>query len=153
MPAEAIYSNLRVHMDPYWFTELIGAGLKIQTELTSFPRLMDEVSLVKFPLHNRRMTVFRAKQTGDALSYLREIIENIRVADWSTFNEEAAASHIFMHSTKCEESKRACYKILSESPQGDTKSLIAKIQAIEAFPDKETSVKPIQLREGEGVRK
>ena len=31
VPAEAIYSNLRVHMDPYWFTELIGAGLKIQT--------------------------------------------------------------------------------------------------------------------------
>ena len=46
VPAEAIYSNLRVHMDPYWFTELIGAGLKIQTELPSFPRLMDEVSLV-----------------------------------------------------------------------------------------------------------
>ena len=99
------------------------------------------------------MTVFCAKQTGDALSFLREIIENIRVADWSTFNEEAAASHIFMHYTKCEESKRACYKILSESPQGDTKSLIAKIQAIEAFPDKETSVKPINLREGDWVRK
>ena len=58
-----------------------------------------------------------------------------------------------MNSTKCEESKQACYKILSESPQGDTKSLIAKLQAIEAFPDKETSVKPIQLRKGEGARK
>ena len=143
MPEEAIFSNLRVHMDPYWFTELIGKGLHIKTTLTEFPRLMDEVSLIKFPLHNRRMTVFRAKQTGDALSFLREIIENIRVADWSTFNEEAAASHIFMNYTKCEESKQACYKILSESPQGDTKSLIARIQAIEAFPDKETSVKPI----------
>ena len=58
-----------------------------------------------------------------------------------------------MSFTKCEESKRACYKILAESPQGDTKSLIAKLQAIEAFPDKQASVKPIQLREGEGVRK
>ena len=96
MLAEAIYSNLRVHMDLYWFTELIGKGLNIKTELQSFHRLMDEVSLVKFPLHNRRMAVFRARQTGDALSYLREIIENIRMA---TFNEEAAASHIFMHST------------------------------------------------------
>ena len=110
---------------------------------------MDEVSLVKFPLHNRRMTVFCAKQTGDALAFLRELIENIRVADWATFNEEAAACHIFMNSTKCEESKRACYKILAKSPQGDIKSLITKLQSIEAFPDKETSVKPIQICEGE----
>ena len=100
VPAEAIYSNLRVHMDDYWFKELIGVGLSTQTELTSFTRLMDEVSLVKFPLHNRRMTVFCAKQTGDAMAFLRELIENIRVADWATFNEEAAACHIFMNSTK-----------------------------------------------------
>ena len=110
---------------------------------------MDEVSLVKFPLHQRRMTVFCAKQTGDALAFLRELIENIRVADWSTFNEEAAACHLFMNSTKCEESKRACFKILAKSPQGDIKSLITKLQSIEAFPDKETSVKPVQIREGE----
>ena len=38
---------------------------------------------------------------------------------------------------------------MAKSPQGDTKSLIAKLQAIEAFPNKETSVKPIQLCEGE----
>ena len=67
VPEEAIFSNLRVHMDPYWFTELIGKGLHIKTTLPEFPRLMDEVSLIKFPVHNRRMTVFRAKQTGDAL--------------------------------------------------------------------------------------
>ena len=67
-------------------------GLSTQTDLTSFTRLMDEVSLVKFPLHNRRMTVFCAKQTGDALAFLRELIENIRVADWATFNEEAAVA-------------------------------------------------------------
>ena len=58
VPAEAIYSNLRVHMDNYWFTELIGVGLTTETDLSSFARLMDEVSLVKFPLQNRRMTVF-----------------------------------------------------------------------------------------------
>ena len=131
----------------------MGKALNIRTDLPTFPRLMDEVAFTKFPLHNRRMKVFRSQQTGDTLSFLREIIENIRVAEWHTFNEEAAASHIFMSFTKCEESKRACYKILSESTQEDTKSLIAKIQAIEAFPDRQTSVKPIQLREGEGVRK
>ena len=56
--------------------------------------------------------------------------------------------------TKCEESKRACYKILSELPQGDTQLLMARIQAIEAFPDnKSTSVKPINLRDDDKIRK
>ena len=52
-----------------------------------------------------------------------------------------------MNSTKCEESKRACFKILAKSPQGDIKSLITKLQSIEAYPDKETSVKPVQVCE------
>ena len=148
IPMEAVFSNLRVHMDPFWYTELIGKGLNIKTELQTFPRLMDEVSFDKFPLHNRRMKVFRSQQTGDTLSFLREIIENIRLAEWHTFTEEAAASHIFMAFTKCEESKRACYKMLSELTQGDTKALMERIQAIDAFPDnKSTSVKPINLRD------
>ena len=46
--------------------------------------------------------------------------------------------------TKDDEAKRACYKILSDLPQGDTKALMAKISSIEAFPDnKSVSVKPI----------
>ena len=78
------------------------------------------------------------------MSFLREIIENIRLADWSTFTEEAAACHIFMAFTKDEEAKRACYKILSDLPQGDTNTLMTKIAAIEAFPDnKVVFVKPV----------
>ena len=132
-------------MDSYWFTELKDKGFTGQNDLTSFQHLMDEVSLVKFPLHQRRMTAFNAKQTGDPLSYLRELIEHIRVADWATFNEEAAACHLFINSVKCEESKRACFKILPKSPQGNIKSLIKKLQSIEAYPDKETLVKPVQF--------
>ena len=111
IPSEAVFSHLRVHMDPFWYTELIHKGLDIKTELITFPRLMDMVSFDKFPIHNRRMRVFKSEQKGDTLSFLREIIENIRLAEWHTFTEEAAASHIFMAFTKCEESKRACYKI------------------------------------------
>ena len=46
LPMEAVFSNLRVHMDSFWNTELIGKGLNIKTELQTFPRLMDEVSVV-----------------------------------------------------------------------------------------------------------
>ena len=105
---------------------------------------MDIASREHFPIHSRRMRVFRAEQKGDSMSFLREIIENIKLADWNTFCEEAAAMHVFMAFTRDEEAKRACYKILSDLPQGDTKALMTKISSIEAFPDnKSISVKPI----------
>ena len=81
------------------------------------------------------MKVFKSEQKGDTKSFLREIIENIRLAEWNTFTEEAAACHIFMAFTKDDEAKKACYKILSDLPQGDTKTLMEKIAAVEAFPD------------------
>merc|ERR1712105_440790 len=97
-----------------------------------------------FPIHSRRMRVFRTEQKGDSMSFLREIIENIKLADWNTFCEEAAAMDVFMAFTRDEEAKRACYKILSDLPQGDTKALMTKISSFEAFPDnKSISVKPI----------
>ena len=36
VPEEAIFSNLRVHMDLYWFTELIGKGLHIKPLYQNF---------------------------------------------------------------------------------------------------------------------
>ena len=60
------------------------------------------------------------------MSFLREIIENIKLADWNTFSEEAAAMHIFMAFTRDDEAKRACYKILSDLPQGDNEMRLRK---------------------------
>ena len=60
------------------------------------------------------------------------------MADWSTFNEEAAAMHIFMATTRDGEAKRACYKLLGELPEGDVGQLMTKITAIEAFPENRT---------------
>ena len=57
---------------------------------------MDLVRLEIFPIHQRRMKVFRTEQKSDTKTFLREIMENIKLADWKTFNEEAAACHIFM---------------------------------------------------------
>ena len=67
IPNDAVFSHLRVHMDPFWYTELIHKGLDIKTELVNFPRIMDIVSFEKFPIHNRRMRVFKSEQRGDTL--------------------------------------------------------------------------------------
>ena len=144
IPREAIYSHLRVYIDPWWHTDLGYKGLDIHTDIFQFPKIMDIASREHFPIHSRRMKVFTSSQKGDSMSFLREIIESIKMADWHTFGAEAAAMHVFMAFTRDEEAKRACYKILTELPQGDTKALMTKISSIEAFPDnKPVSVKPI----------
>ena len=110
---------------------------------------MELVALEMFPIHQRRMKVFRSEQKGDTKSFLREIVENIKLADWKTFNEEAAACHIFMAFTKNEDAKKACYKILTEIPAGCTKSLMEKIAEIESFPDGKSSfAKTVRTEEG-----
>ena len=138
-------------MDSSWFTELKDKGFLRQSNLTSFLKQMEEVSLIKFPFHQRRMVIFAAKPNGDSLTFLRELVEHIRVADWTTFNQEAAACHLFLKSVRCEEAKRACFKILSKTPEGDIKSLITKLQSIEAYPDKEIAVKPVVICEACGT--
>ena len=115
---------------------------------------MELVGLEIFPIYQHRMKVFRSEQKGDTKSFLREIIENIKLADWKTFNEEAAAYHIFMAFTKNEDAKKACYKILTETPAGCTKSLMEKIAEIESFPDGKSSfAKTVRTEEGLGERK
>ena len=50
--------------------------------------------------------------------------------------------------TKDDEAKKACYKILSDLPQGCTKTLMEKIAAIESFPDsKQNFLKSARDRE------
>ena len=76
-----------------------------ESNLTTFLKQMEEVALIKFPLHQRRMIIFAAKPNRDSLTFLRELAENVRVADWTTFNQEAAVCHLFLNSVKCEEAK------------------------------------------------
>merc|ERR1712215_78150 len=97
-------------------------------------------------IHARRMKCFTHVHKGDTMTHLREIVESIKLAEWSTFNEDAAAMHIFMATTTDEVAKRACFKILGELPEGDVRQLMNKITAIEAFPERKTpafSAKPI----------
>merc|ERR1712090_84493 len=121
-------------------------GLTTNSDVAHFIKIMDLAGRKKFPVHGRRMRCFTHSQKADTTSHLREIVESIKLAEWSSFNEEAAAMHIFMATTTDEEAKRACYKILGEFPEGDVGQLMNKITAIEAFPECRTpafSAKPI----------
>merc|ERR1712215_225350 len=140
-----VYSHLRVYVDPWWLVDLGWRGLDIKSDISQFSKIMDNTARVHFPIHARRMKVFSSSQKGDTMSFLREIVESIKMADWHTFNSEAAAMHVFMAFTRDEEAKCACYKILTELPQGDVKALMTKISSIEAFPYNKpsVSVKPI----------
>ena len=52
---------------------------------------------------------------------------------------------------KCEEAKKACFKLLAKNPEGDIRKLVTALQSIEAYPDKEIAkVKPVVLREACG---
>ena len=70
--------------------------------------------MIKFPLHQRRMVIFAAKPNGDSLTFLRELVEHIRVADWTTFNQEAAACHLFLNSVR-ETALKFFLKLLRET--------------------------------------
>ena len=97
IPTEALWGQVSVNMDAYWFTELKDQGFSRDTNLGSFLQQIEMVALIKFPVHQRRMNIFAAKPNGDSLTFLRELAEHIRVADWTTFNQEAAVCHLFLN--------------------------------------------------------
>merc|ERR1712055_41947 len=133
-------------MGAWWRHYIENVGLTIHSDIEHFAKIMDIAARNKFPIHARRMKCFTHVHKGDTMTHLREIVESIKMAEWSTFNEEAAAMHIFMATTTDEEAKRACYKILGELPEGDVGQLMTKITAIEAYPERRTpafSAKPI----------
>merc|ERR1712208_7254 len=138
----------------WWLVDLGWRGLEIKSDISQFSKVMDNTAREHFKIHSWRMKVFSSSQKGDSVSFLREIVENIKMADWHTFNSEAAAMHVFMAFTRDEEAKKACYKILTELPQGDVRLLMTKISSIEAFPDTKPpiSVKPV-IKNPEVIKK
>ena len=60
IPQGAVYTNIRVHVDPWWYIELKEKGLTSNSTLESLPEIMDLVALEKFPIHQRGMKVFKS---------------------------------------------------------------------------------------------
>merc|ERR1712215_611434 len=134
LPEGAINDNIRVCMDSSWYVELEEKGIKNNTTIGELTTLLQKVAMAKFPIHQRRVDVFECKQKTDSKAFLRELTERVRMADWKTFDDQAAICHLFMNGCKSEEAKKACYKILTDNPGGDTKLLMDKLGEIESFP-------------------
>ena len=156
IPKGAIFSHLRIAVDAWWVHYIETVGLNQNSDVAHFTKIMDLAGRKKFPVHGRRMRCFTHAQKSDTTSHFREIIESIKLAEWSSFNEEAAALHIFLSTTTDEVAKRACFKILTESPEGDIGAMMNKISAIEAFPERKLqsfSAKPVITNPTETPRK
>merc|ERR1711895_408901 len=156
IPKGAIFSHLRVAVDAWWVHYIEQVGLTTNSDVAHFIKIMDLAGRKKFPVHGRRMRCFTHCQKADTTSHLREIVESIKLAEWSSFNEEAAALHIFLATTTDEVARRACFKILTESPEGDIGAMMNKISAIEAFPERKLqsfSAKPVIANSTETPRK
>ena len=86
--------------------------------LKEFQEVLEVINVVKFPVNQRRVILLEAKQKGDPLEFLRELIELARTAKCSSFGEESAICHLFLNSVKCEDSKKICLKLLRKNPEG-----------------------------------
>ena len=76
------------------------------------------------------MTLLEAKQKGDPLEFIWELIKFARAAEWATFSEESEICHLFLNNVKCEEAKKICFKILRKNPERDAKKCIAELQTL-----------------------
>ena len=86
--------------------------------LAEFQQVLEVINVVKFPVNQRRVILLEARQKGEPLEFLRELIELARAAEWSSFGKESAICHLFLNSVKCDESKKICFKILRKSKRG-----------------------------------
>ena len=105
--------------------------------------------MVKFPIHHRRISLLEAKQVGEPLDFVRELIEFTRLAEWNTFSEESAICHLFLNSVKCDEARKIWFKILRKNSEGDSKKLIAELQTLKTLQNvhnQEGKAKPVFQR-------
>ena len=51
IPPGALYSQVIVNIDPFWLIEVRERGFNKETTLEDFLKIIDEVSMFKFPVH------------------------------------------------------------------------------------------------------
>ena len=61
-------------MGQFWLTEVKERKFTKETTLEEFIKIIEEVNILKFPVHHRRMTLLEAKQVGEPFDFVRELI-------------------------------------------------------------------------------
>ena len=70
-----IICEVKPKSNQYWLTEIKERKFTKENTLEEFLKMIKEINILKFPVHHRRVTLLEAKQTGDPLEFVRELIE------------------------------------------------------------------------------
>ena len=111
IPAGQLWAHIGVNVDQHWLTLIKENHFTKTSTLAEFQQVLEVINVVKFPVNQRRVILLEARQKGEPLEFLRELIELARAAEWSSFGKESAICHLFLNSVKCDKSKMICFKI------------------------------------------
>ena len=74
----ALWAQVIINVDQFWFPEVKETKFIKETTLEEFLKIIEEVNMLKFPIHHRRISLLEAKQVGEPLDFVRELIEFTR---------------------------------------------------------------------------
>ena len=123
IPAGQLWAHIGVNVDQHWLTLIKENHFSKTGTLAEFQKVLEVINVVKFPVNQRRVILLEARQKGEPLEFLRELIELARAAEWSSFGEESAICHLFLNSVKCDESKRFVLKSSGKTKRGTQRNL------------------------------
>ena len=109
-PPGQLWAHIGVNVDQHWLTLIKENHFTKTSTLAEFQKVLEVIDVVKFPVNQRRVILLEARQKGEQLEFLRELIDLARAAEWSSFGEESAICHLFLNSDKCDETKKICFK-------------------------------------------
>ena len=102
IPEGALWAHINVNVDQHWLTLIKERKFTKENTLEEFLQVLETINISKFPIHQRRVTLLDAKQKGDPLEFVRELIELARSAEWGTFSKESLICHLFLKNVKCD---------------------------------------------------
>ena len=84
IPEGTLWAQINVNVDQHWLTEIKERKFTKENTLEEFLQVLETINILKFPIHQRRVTLLDAKQKGDPLEFVRELIELARSTEWGT---------------------------------------------------------------------
>ena len=59
IPSGALWAQVNVNVDQFWLTEIKERKFTKENTLEEFLKIIEEINFLKFPVHHRRVTLFR----------------------------------------------------------------------------------------------